>query len=82
MIRREKQHSPVLRRIPRESGDDPSRVILDICFSLVFPARAGMIRVGAGPAGTRCRIPRESGDDPLPERAPQMNSQYSPRERG
>ena len=82
MIRREKQHSPVLRRIPRESGDDPSRVILDICFSLVFPARAGMIPDLDVFKIAHFSIPRESGDDPQPAKLGSGLLEYSPRERG
>ena len=48
----------------------------------VFPARAGMIPLGAG-CGSRIRcIPRESGDDPYGKGIRTWLYMYSPRERG
>ena len=68
--------------IPRESGDDPSRVATNAATGQVFPARAGMIPSSARPPVADAGIPRESGDDPSARGQRWTPMQYSPRERG
>ena len=51
-------------RKPRASGDDPAVGSYFFGFSLVNPARAGMIPAWVSGARPPVRKPRASGDDP------------------
>ena len=48
----------------------------------VFPARAGMSRVGSGAAAGAGCVPRASGDEPYGFYVGSYGSTCSPRERG
>ena len=50
--------------------------------TMVFPARAGMIRFPRSRRPCGVRIPRESGDDPSSMDTAGVLIGYSPRERG
>ena len=51
-------------------------------MTIVFPARAGMIRGSGSPTASGLGIPRESGDDPGRTLDITTEKGYSPRERG
>ena len=82
MIRKAKTRNRLSSGIPRESGDDPSKSIVDSIKGIVFPARAGMILLVHGWGRLSLSIPRESGDDPPTMTLYDLVYAYSPRERG
>ncbi len=68
--------------LPRASGDEPSRSLLDRGSPWVCPARAGMSPLTSREAQLGDSLPRASGDEPENQMTTMPVPRSAPRERG
>jgi len=75
------KHS-ALNAVPRTRGDEPVRGDIRRHFGVLFPAHAGMNRVGLVMLATSITVPRTRGDEPFTFSENTIQEICSPHTRG